>query len=349
MPFGPRMARARAVLPVVALAVVLAGCGGALPSPGDGSAGATPPDATPGEPSAASVLNATVTEVVDGDTVDVRYPNGTLDTVRLLGVDAPETVAENRPGEFEGVPDTTAGRRCLREAGGEATRFARSRLAGESVTLVLDAEADRRGAYGRLLAYVYARGENLNYRLVERGHARVYDSPFSLSAPFYDAEAAARRAARGLWRCRSAGAGGSPTRTGDAGGAGLVVAAIHADAPGNDHENPNGEYVAFRNEGDGAVDLSRWTVRDAAGHAYTFPDGVALGAGETVALYTGPGEDARGERHWGADGAVWNNGGDVITLLDREGTVVLRRAYGEATVRPASDPGRPGVAPGLAR
>ena len=39
--------------------------------------------------------NVTVTDVVDGDTLDIRYENGSTDTVRLLWIDTPETSSGN--------------------------------------------------------------------------------------------------------------------------------------------------------------------------------------------------------------------------------------------------------------
>lgn len=64
----------------------------------------------------------------------------------------------------------------------------------------------------------------------------------------------------------------------------LTIAAIHADASDDDRENPNDEYVVFRNDGVDPLDLSGWTVEDEAGHTYTFPDGFTLGPGATVIL-----------------------------------------------------------------
>lgn len=146
---------------------------------------------------------ATVTRVVDGDTVEVRFADGGSDTVRLLGVDSPETGGGDEPGEFEGVPDTDAGRACLGDAADNATAFAEGRVAGEAVRVVTDPAADRRGDYGRLLAYVeLPNGTDVNYRLVRAGHARVYDSSFSRSERFYAAEAEAQADGRGLWQCR---------------------------------------------------------------------------------------------------------------------------------------------------
>ena len=266
---------------------------------------------------------ATVTHVVDGDTVDVRFADGTTDTVRLLGVDSPELDGRNRPGEFEGVPDTEAGKRCLGEAAHRATAFAEAHLAGASVRVVVDPAADRRGDYGRLLAYVVlANGTDLNYRLVETGNARVYDSTFSRSDRFYAAEAEAQAARRGLWQCRD------PEAAANAGASSpLRVASVHADAAGNDHANLGDEYVTFRNAGEAPLDLTGWAVSDEAGHTYPFPGGFTLAPGATVRLYTGAGEDSAEALYWGSKEAVWNNGGDAVVVTNASGAEVLRYEY----------------------
>jgi len=98
----------------VAVLVALSGCAV------DVSPGA---DAT----STAGERTATVVDVVDGDTLDVRFADGSEERVRLLGVDTPEVHADTAPGEFEGVPDTEAGRACLADWGERATAFAEDR------------------------------------------------------------------------------------------------------------------------------------------------------------------------------------------------------------------------------
>jgi micrococcal nuclease len=175
------------LLPVLVL-FVTAGCVGATP---DASATATPD----GE------VTVRVTHVVDGDTVDVRFADGREDTVRLLGVDTPEVHAENDPSEFEGVPDTSAGRDCLRRHGERATAYAEERLAGREVTLRFDAVADRRGGYDRLLAYIEVDGRSFNAALLERGHARLYDSTFAERDRYASLETEARENGRGVWSC----------------------------------------------------------------------------------------------------------------------------------------------------
>ena len=176
----------RRIVLSVALVLALAGCAGVVT---DDASRTTERSAV------------TVVEVVDGDTVEVEYPNGTRETVRLLGVDTPEVNVENDPGEFESVPDTEAGRECLRDWGHRASEFARAELDGESVTLVIDPASDRRGGYDRLLAYVDYDGGRFNERLVERGYARLYDARFADRDRYAAAEERARENGTGLWEC----------------------------------------------------------------------------------------------------------------------------------------------------
>lgn len=150
----------------------------------------------------ARAVDVTVVRVVDGDTIDVRLPDGSEDTVRLVGVDTPEVHVENEPAEYEGVPDTGAGARCLRLAGHSASEYLTGRLGGSNVTLAFDPRTDRRGGYDRLLAYVYRNGSNLNHELVAAGHARVYETEFTFREAFEASEANAQDRSRGLWACR---------------------------------------------------------------------------------------------------------------------------------------------------
>ncbi|GAB3416905.1 lamin tail domain-containing protein [Haloparvum alkalitolerans] len=109
--------------------------------------------------------------------------------------------------------------------------------------------------------------------------------------------------------------------------AALEVAAINADAAGDDRENLNDEYVVFENTGDEAIDLSGWTVEDEAGHSYAFPDGFTLEAGARVTLRTGSGTDTDTDLYWGAGSPVWNNDGDTVILSDDDGERVLAVSY----------------------
>jgi competence protein ComEC len=107
----------------------------------------------------------------------------------------------------------------------------------------------------------------------------------------------------------------------------LGIETIHADASGNDHENLNDEYIVLANTRSTALDLTGWSIEDAAGHEYTFPDGFTLDPSASVTLYSGSGTDTADELYWGSERAIWNNGGDTIIITDEEGAVVLKEAY----------------------
>jgi micrococcal nuclease len=134
--------------------------------------------------------SATVTRVVDGDTVIAQVDGEEL-RVRLIGIDTPETVAPDQPVE------------CF---GPAASEFARGRLEGEDVELEFDLE--RLDRYGRTLAYVWLGGELFNETLVREGYAAV--TTFPPDVKYVDRFVAAQRAAReqhvGLWgACPGAG------------------------------------------------------------------------------------------------------------------------------------------------
>ncbi|MFB6118813.1 lamin tail domain-containing protein [Halosegnis sp.] len=310
------MARFGVVLVLVGL-FILAGCSGAVDTaPNDATARASaPPVPTP----AATV---TVTRAVDGDTLEIRFDNGTTDTVRLIGVDTPEVHAENSPDEFEGVPETAAGRDCLRRWGERASDQAK-RLEGETVGIAFDPNLDRRGYYGRLLVYVVEDGVSFNYDLVARGYARMYESPFTRADAYAAAETEAMNAGRGVWECAT---DSPPTATPTPAAEGGLVVSVHADAAGNDNENLNDEYVTLANRGETSLELDGWTVTDAAGHRYELGT-LRLGAGEAVTIHTGTGNDTTSDVYWGRASAVWNNGGDTATVRAANGTVVAEQSY----------------------
>ncbi len=94
-----------------------------------------------------------VTNVIDGDTVDVRVGHQTV-RVRYVGINTPE---RDEP--------------CY----GEARRANAQLVDGKTVTLVRDiSNTDR---FGRLLRYIYVDGVFVEARLVEMGYAEVVSYP----------------------------------------------------------------------------------------------------------------------------------------------------------------------------
>ena len=153
-----------------ALALVTAACGG-------GQGGGPGPE----QPGAAEVVR-----VVDGDTIVVDI-GGLEESVRLLGVDTPESVDPRSPVE------------CFGE---EASRHTRALLPpGTDVQLVRDVEA--RDRYSRLLAYVYRAddGAFVNLQLVRDGFASVLTFPPNVAhaEDLTAAAAQARTEGLGLW------------------------------------------------------------------------------------------------------------------------------------------------------
>lgn len=267
----------------------------------------------------------TVVQVVDGDTFTVRFSDGRTDDVRLLGVDTPEVHADNNPDEFEGIPDTEASRDWLRDWGHKASEFARAEIGDTDVRITVDETADRRDKYGRLLVYVHLPdGTVFNEELLAKGYARVYDTSFAQRPAFETAEQQAQRNDVGLWGFT---AQTTTTTTEEDNEGQLAVASIQADAPGNDHENLNEEYIVFENTGDVPLDLSGWSVRDEADHGYRFPSEFVLDPGDQVTLYTGSGTNTQAELYWGSGRAIWNNGGDTIIVTDDEGEIAIRKEY----------------------
>ena len=133
---------------------------------------------------AAATFDATVIETIDGDTVVVRFANGERDTVRMLGVDTPETHHPHKPVQCYGP---------------EAAGYTHARLLGRSVVLELDVE--HRDMYGRLLAYVRVDGTRFNDELLRLGYARllVIAPNGEHARAMLAAELAAQREGRGLW------------------------------------------------------------------------------------------------------------------------------------------------------
>lgn len=133
--------------------------------------------------------DATVTRVVDGDTVVVRL-SGRDATVRLIGIDTPETKDARKPVQCFGREASARTKQLL--PGGTAVRLAY--------------DVERNDRYGRTLAYVYrsdgeGRGPFVNAALVRDGYASVSTFPPNVAHAdtFVALQREARDAGRGLW------------------------------------------------------------------------------------------------------------------------------------------------------
>jgi micrococcal nuclease len=136
-----------------------------------------------GEARRAATAQWTVIDVLDGDTIRVAR-DGHADTVRLLGIDTPETHHPTKAVE------------CF---GPEAASYTQAQLYGRSVRLEADVEG--RDRYGRRLAYVTVDGERFNDELLRMGYATllVIEPNHAHARTMLQAELDAKRAGRGLW------------------------------------------------------------------------------------------------------------------------------------------------------
>jgi lamin tail-like protein len=88
----------------------------------------------------------------------------------------------------------------------------------------------------------------------------------------------------------------------------VYIYKVYFDSPGSDrgsNSSLNAEYVVIRNGDNVSHSVSGWTVRDAAGHGYTFPGGFRLGAGKQAIIHTGDGTkyttSASTHLYWGRE------------------------------------------------
>jgi micrococcal nuclease len=136
----------------------------------------------------------TVEHVVDGDTIDVAFGD-TLERIRLIGIDTPETKKPNAPVECYGP---------------EASAFTDS-LLPPGTRVRIERDVVGRDDYGRLLGYVYLLGPDgsaalfVNDEIIRRGYA----TPLTIAPndtfarDFADAAKAAEAEDLGLWAaCR---------------------------------------------------------------------------------------------------------------------------------------------------
>lgn len=128
-----------------------------------------------------------VLSVVDGDTIKVDI-DGKTETLRLIGLDTPETLDPRKPVQ------------CFAT---EASNKAKEILTDKNVRLEADPTQGERDIYDRLLRYIFLEdGTFYNKLMIEEGYAHEYtyqSNPYKYQLEFIDAENQARQAERGLW------------------------------------------------------------------------------------------------------------------------------------------------------
>ena len=125
-----------------------------------------------------------VSRVIDGDTIEVKKGAVKL-TVRLVGIDAPETSKKKH------------------EPGQPFSQQATKHLAKLALNRSVDVKSFGADRYGRVLGEVFADGNNVNLEMVKAGLAEVYrgtPAPGQEVGPYWRAEDEARKAGMGMWQ-----------------------------------------------------------------------------------------------------------------------------------------------------
>lgn len=124
--------------------------------------------------------------VIDGDTIMADIDGKTV-KIRLIGIDAPESVHQNEE--------------LNTEEGKDASETLKSLFGDKQIYLEYD--EDRYDQYGRVLAYVYLSDKKtmVNREMVERGYARVvlYEPNSKYYSDLSRLEDIARFKRNGLW------------------------------------------------------------------------------------------------------------------------------------------------------
>ncbi len=127
--------------------------------------------------------------VVDGDTLIIKK-DGIRERLRLIGMDAPESVKPKNPVECFGKEASRHMSALVHKKGNEALFQA-------------DLSQGKRDRFGRLLGYIFLDGTNLAEKMIRDGYAYEYtyrkDNPYQYQKIFQNAEREAKKEMRGLW------------------------------------------------------------------------------------------------------------------------------------------------------
>lgn len=124
-----------------------------------------------------------VTSVVDGDTFKIKLGKK-VETVRIIGIDTPETKDPRKPVQCYG-----------QEASKKLTKLMR----GKTVTLEKN-PAEERDKYKRLLRYVSLKGKDIGAGMIGDGYAFSYKMfPHPRLEDYNALEKEAKEDAKGLW------------------------------------------------------------------------------------------------------------------------------------------------------
>ena len=237
----------------------------------------------------------TIIAVYDGDTFTLD--NG--EKIRLRGANTPEL----RPAEAFGI---------------EARNAARDLLLNQVVSLTYGEV--KRDSYDRLIASVQIDDVDVATFLLENGFAHAFFiPPEELDSPkLLQAQQVAQDNTRGIWSIRRYQSD-------------LHMTSFHANAPGTDSDNVNGEYLRVTNTTNRPLNLKEYHIQSIRGDTWPFPD-MEIPAGHTVKVHSGRGYHQKNpekqlEIYLGNFRPIWDNEKDRATIFNSEGEIQDQRKH----------------------
>ncbi|HAW50559.1 TPA: hypothetical protein DCX16_06395 [bacterium] len=202
-----------------------------------------------------TLVTATVTSIVDGDTIKVEY-QGSTKTVRLLGINTPE------------IPNEPYAQ--------EAKTFTSSLLNKEIGLLVSNGPGQEKDKYGRTLGVIFYEGSVFNVKLLEEGLAvRCFMANDVINFPLWEKkEITARKNNLNIWSSDTSG---------------IVISEINPNpAPERDDV---AEFVELYNKNHFLVDIGSWSL--GSNEQTVIPQGVSIPAKGYIIIATNTAEGFR--------------------------------------------------------
>jgi micrococcal nuclease len=256
---------------------------------------------------------ARVIEVFDGDTISVRLlQDSSKQTVRLLGIEAFEV--KNRSNGATACGALAAKKelkKILKKGDWVQLRSANSSATSKGRMHRTVIKADAQGNYTI----------NVQHEMLRRGMAlwKSNKSEWTNNRSNYEMMTQAVGAGRGIWSGKLCKKSAQPNTA--------LALAVNYDAPGNDHQNVNGEYVIIENGGGKAVNLTGWTLRDTSHRSFRFPEKSIINPGQRIIVRAGKGANSKSEYFFGSPTPMFDNYhayrfiGDGAFLLDEFGNM----------------------------
>lgn len=256
---------------------------------------------------------ARVVAVLDGDTIRVRLlKDGSRQTVRFIGIEAFEVKNRNNGATACGAIQAKKElQKILKKGDWVQLRSTYSSSASKGRMHRTVIKADKQGNYTI----------NVQHQMLARGMAlwKSNKQEWTNNRSNYEMMDQAVAANRGIWSGKLCKRSSQPNTA--------LALAVNYDAPGDDHQNVNGEYVIIENGGNKPVNLQGWTLRDTSHRSFRFPENSIINPGQRIMVRAGKGTHSQNEYFLGSPTAMFDNYnayrfiGDGAFLLDEYGNM----------------------------